>query len=129
MNINKNIIFFLAFFLSFILNCQRSKEPLTLIKPVPYIEIEIRKELKNKIFVPPIAISEDKANFYLFTLKKKQNGYAIAHKQIVEIGELNDYGIEITKGLNEGDFVAIKFADKLKNGKKVKLKAHTGENP
>jgi len=79
------------------------------------------KDGKKHIFAPSNAVNEDNTGTYAYLVKELKEGIGIAKKVTVNIGEMTDLGIEITKGLTEGDILITAGINRIQNGQKVRI--------
>jgi len=78
---------------------------------------------RERFLVPPIAVGEDRNGRYVFVVKEGAEGFGVAHRMPVTIGELREEGIEILEGVSDGDLVVIAGISKIVDGLQVKLLA------
>ena len=77
---------------------------------------------KDTIFIPLNVILKETNTNYVFILKKDGNNVGVVKKIEVETGMVTNRGLEILKGLSEGDELITAGMTKLKDGQQVKLK-------
>lgn len=75
----------------------------------------------ERFFVPPVAVGEDRDGRFVFVVDSVKGGSGIAQRKAVTIGELDDDGLEILSGLEDGDYVITAGVSKIENGQKVKV--------
>ena len=75
----------------------------------------------NRIIVPPATVGEDSDGRYVFTVTPDSEGYGIAKKVRVVVGELTGGGLEIIDGLVNGDLIITAGVTRIQDGQKVKL--------
>jgi RND family efflux transporter MFP subunit len=73
----------------------------------------------DRIFVPGVAVGEDRDGRYVFLLDPDGAGAGTVRRQSVEIGETNATGIEILSGLSADDLVVTAGARRLTDGMQV----------
>ncbi len=78
---------------------------------------------REHIFVPPVAVGEDRASHFVFVVEDVAEGFGTARRKRVEVGELSSDGLEIKEGLSDGDLLVTAGVNKLVDGRKVKLPA------
>jgi multidrug efflux pump subunit AcrA (membrane-fusion protein) len=61
---------------------------------------------------------EDPSKSYIWIINEADN---TLESREVETGQLTEYGILITKGINPGDMVAVKGVHSVKEGQKVRI--------
>lgn len=76
---------------------------------------------KPRIIVPAGTVAEDGDGRFVYTVTPQEEGLGIVNKKKVTIGELATEGLEITKGLVDGELVVTAGISKLQNGMTVKL--------
>jgi len=79
------------------------------------------KTKKERILVPPAAVSEDRNGRFVFIVTPDEAGCGIVHRREVTVGELSDEGLEILNGLSDGDLLVTAGVTQLIDGQKVKL--------
>lgn len=80
----------------------------------------------NRIFVPPVAVGEDRNGRFVFVVRDVAEGMGTAVRTAVQVGELTGDGLEITKGLQDGDLLVTAGVNKLVDGQQVRLLTRTG---
>lgn len=116
--------------ISFAIDAASSTYPITIqlenapadIRPGMTADVKftfVADDEKESIVVPAIAVCEDKNNRFVYIVKSVNGDTAIVHKKIVETGDFGPEGIEITKGLEDGDLVVTAGISKLSEGMKV----------
>jgi RND family efflux transporter MFP subunit len=73
------------------------------------------------LIIPVDAVGKDNNETFVYVLKKLDDKYYIAHKQIVKVGELKNDGYEVLSGLTDGDRIATAGVNQLFEGRKVLL--------
>lgn len=77
----------------------------------------------SKMVVPAISVMQDaQGKRHVFVVKQER-----VTKKMVKVGELNEQGIEILAGLQEGEKVVTAGVSKLKDQQKIKLLTPTGK--
>lgn len=76
---------------------------------------------RERFFVPPIAVGEDRKGRYVFVVEPSSEGLGVARRRPVTVGELREEGIEILEGVSDGDLVVIAGISKIVDGLEVKL--------
>jgi len=76
---------------------------------------------RKRIVVPSVAVGEDRQGRFVFVVKPTEEGFGVAERRAVEIGDLTEDGIEILQGLDDGDRVVTAGVSKLTDGQKVRL--------
>lgn len=76
---------------------------------------------KKRIIVPSVAVGEDRKGRFVFIVEKAGEGVGAVKRRVVEVGELTGEGLEITKGLKDGDVVVTAGLRFLEDGIKVRL--------
>jgi RND family efflux transporter MFP subunit len=77
---------------------------------------------QERFVVPPVAVSQDKQGRYVYVAQATQPaGHAVVKRRAVEIGELSSRGLEVKKGLKDGDLLITAGASQIRDGLRVKL--------
>ena len=81
--------------------------------------------LVNRIFVPAVAIGEDRDGRFVFLAEPEEQGKAIVRRSPVTVGDLTTDGehdlIEVLEGLTEGDIIITAGVRRLEDGRLVRL--------
>jgi multidrug efflux system membrane fusion protein len=84
----------------------------------------------DRIFVPSVAVGEDRQGRFVYLLEKGQGELATTRRHPVEIGDLTPEGLEVTSGLNDGQLIATAGVRRIQDGQSVRvLASDTGETP
>jgi RND family efflux transporter MFP subunit len=79
----------------------------------------------NRIFVPAVAVGEDRDGRFVFLAEPEGNGRAVVRRRPVTVGDLTTDGqrdlIEIVDGLSEGDVIITAGVRRLEDGRQVRL--------
>ncbi len=75
----------------------------------------------QRIISPIKAVGEGNDGNFVFVLEAQDDGYYVAKKRNITIGELLSTGFEVKEGLKEGELVATAGLKSLLDGMKVKL--------
>ncbi len=75
----------------------------------------------ERIISPIKAVGEGNKGNFVFVLEAQEDGYYIAKKRNIKIGDLLSTGFEVKDGLKEGELVATAGLKSLLDGMKVKL--------
>ncbi len=75
----------------------------------------------EQIIVPSFALGEDRQGRFVFVVEPQQGDTAVVRRKSVEVGELTTTGVEILKGLSDGDLVVTAGVTKITDGQKVRL--------
>lgn len=92
------------------------------IRPGLAAEVEFRfvaTGAKNRFLVPAFSVQSDAKGPFVFIAKPGDPG--TVERRIVEVGELTEDGLEVTKGLNDGELLVTAGVTKLKDGQTVKV--------
>ncbi|OZG74484.1 efflux transporter periplasmic adaptor subunit [Hahella sp. CCB-MM4] len=73
------------------------------------------------IYIPPHAVQEDEGGRYVWIVKSAENSTGIVERREVTTGQLQNKGIVILSGLEEGDELVIAGMSKMHPGLKVRL--------
>lgn len=84
----------------------------------------------DRIFVPSVAVGEDREGRYVFVLERGDGEVATTRRRGVGVGDLTPEGLEITSGLTDGELIATAGVRRIHDGQSVRLLApDTGEAP
>ena len=81
---------------------------------------EIEPEDKTQIYIPINSIIKEGNNDIVFTIVNRKNGIGEIKKNIITTGELNNDRINVTSGLNNGDYLVTRGVGEVQEGQKVK---------
>ena len=73
------------------------------------------------VIVPSQAVGQDQDGRFVFVINRTEGGLATVERRVVEVGSLTAEGIEITSGLQDGDYVATAGLRTLAAGQQVRL--------
>ena len=73
------------------------------------------------VIVPSQAVGQDQDGRFVFVINRTEDGLATVERRVIEIGSLTAEGIEITSGLQDGDYVATAGLRTLTAGQQVRL--------
>jgi RND family efflux transporter MFP subunit len=76
---------------------------------------------QGRIFVPSVAVGEDRAGRFVYVVESQGEAYGIVHRREVTVGSLVDEGLEIVSGLAEGDSVVTAGVSRIRDDQKVRL--------
>jgi len=82
---------------------------------------------RERFVVPPVSVGEDDAGRFVFVVEATGDGLGVAKRVPVKVGELTSRGLEITKGLKDGDLLVTAGVSRMTDGQKVRLPALTEE--
>jgi len=71
--------------------------------------------------VPPASVSEDRLGRFVYVIEPIDSGLGIVHKKSVEIGELTPDGLEVLRGLEDGEFLVTAGVSRIQDSLKVKF--------
>lgn len=77
---------------------------------------------KDFIIVPTNSVTADSTGKYVFVAASYKDDLAKVTKKYVEVGEISTDGIEIKKGLSQGDKVITAGVSKIQDGETVRIK-------
>jgi RND family efflux transporter MFP subunit len=86
--------------------------------------IEFRFEASQEgetIYVPPVAVGEDRDGRFVFVVEPEEAGFGIARRRAVVMGDPTLGGIEIVEGLSDGELVVTAGVRRIQDGQRVKL--------
>ncbi|MFQ5526339.1 MAG: efflux RND transporter periplasmic adaptor subunit [Thermoanaerobaculia bacterium] len=77
----------------------------------------------GRLLVSPVAVGEDRDGRFVFVLETAAggDGTAVVRRRAVEVGELTGDGLEILRGLEDGELVVTAGVRRLSNGETVKV--------
>lgn len=73
------------------------------------------------LIVPSFAVGEDQSGRFVFIVEPADDGTGVVRRAAVDVGDLDDAGIEILSGLEEGSLVVTAGVSALRDGLKVSL--------
>ncbi len=81
---------------------------------------------RERIFVPPVAVGEDREGRYVFVLdtgdvEATSDAVVTAKRRAVSVGELGPDGIEVLDGLADGELLVTAGVRRIQDGQQVKL--------
>ncbi|MCW8879063.1 MAG: efflux RND transporter periplasmic adaptor subunit [Kangiellaceae bacterium] len=87
------------------------------------VQFDFSKQLTagSQIFVPYLSVGEDEKGHFVFALVAVNQDVYRAEKRRVTIGEPAQNGLQIIKGVEEGDLIATAGVRRLLDGMEVKL--------
>lgn len=83
------------------------------------VTFKVESDLGNRIFVPGVAVGEDRDGRYVYLLEASGSGEWTVRRQSVEIGATSATGIEIVRGLDADDLVVTAGVRRLTDGMRV----------
>ena len=84
-----------------------------------------RTDDRERFIVPPVSVGEDGQGRFVFLVQTTEDGYGLAKRVPVTVGQLTSRGLEITEGLNDGDLLVTAGVSRITDGQKVRLPALT----
>jgi RND family efflux transporter MFP subunit len=80
-------------------------------------------EKQERYIVASSAVMEDRQGRYVYIVEPSdsENGLGIIHRKKVEVGQITGEGLEILKGLKDGDRVVTAGVSRISDGQKVKI--------
>ena len=76
---------------------------------------------ESRMLVPTASVGEDRQGRFVFVLDSEEDGFALARRTPVSVGDLVESGLEILEGIHEGDKVVTAGVSRITDGQKVKL--------
>jgi RND family efflux transporter MFP subunit len=76
---------------------------------------------RERLLVPTAAIGEDGEGRFAFVVERVDEGLGVAHRREVAVGELTSEGLEILRGLADGDLLVTAGVSRIEDGQTVKL--------
>ncbi|MGL6099243.1 MAG: efflux RND transporter periplasmic adaptor subunit, partial [Fusobacteriaceae bacterium] len=86
------------------------------------VKVDFKNEDAGTIYTPvnSVQIGNDGKNFVM-VLTNIKDEIAIVEKREITVGEISSTGVEITSGLNSGDYIVTSGNTVVTNGQNVKL--------
>jgi RND family efflux transporter MFP subunit len=84
-----------------------------------------RTDDRERFIVPPVSVGEDGAGRFVFVVETTGDGFGLAKRIPVTVGQLTSRGLEVTEGLKDGDLVVTAGVSRISDGQKVRLPALT----
>ena len=81
---------------------------------------EIEPEDKTQIYIPINSIIKEGNNDIVYTIINRKDGIGEIKKTIITTGELNNDKINVSSGLNSGDYLVTRGVGEVQEGQKVK---------
>jgi RND family efflux transporter MFP subunit len=79
-------------------------------------------EVSERYIVPGFAVGEDRDGRFVFIVATTgENGVGVVTRRPVTIDLMNNAGIEVTSGLNDGEYVVTAGVSKLTDGQRVRF--------
>jgi len=93
------------------------------VRPGMAAEVDIRfgRGNRERIYVPPVAIGEDRSGRFAYIVEAADEGFAKVHRRAVSIGELTTEGLEVLEGLQDGERVVTAGISRITDGQRVRL--------
>jgi len=76
---------------------------------------------RERILVPSFAVGEDRQGRFVFVVEPGEAGTATARRRQVKVGDLSGEGLEILKGLEEGELLITAGVSRIEDGMQVRL--------
>jgi multidrug efflux system membrane fusion protein len=87
--------------------------------PQQFVNIRLLVDtLQNQIVIPPVAVQTGQQGTFVYKIDEDST----AHLQPVTVGMSDQSGAVISKGLKEGDQVAVDGADRIQDGGQVRIR-------
>ena len=86
--------------------------------------VEFRFESSEQgeaIYVPPVAVGEDRDGRFVFVVEPEEPGFGITRRRAVVMGDPTLDGIQILEGLTDGELVVTAGVRRIRDGQRVKL--------
>lgn len=80
-----------------------------------------KKDATPRILIPAVAVGEDRKGRFVYLVTPGKLGTGIVKRREVSVGELTSEGLEITRGLADGDIVVTAGLSFLEEGREVKM--------
>ncbi|HSC27815.1 MAG TPA: efflux RND transporter periplasmic adaptor subunit [Vicinamibacterales bacterium] len=79
------------------------------------------REGGERFVVPAEAVGEDREGRFVFVAVPAQGEVAVARRRAVTVGEFTSEGLEILRGLTDGEFVITAGVSRIEDGREVRL--------
>ena len=103
---------------------QLTRGRLSAVRPGMSAEVSFRfgsGDAPLRWILPPHAVREDREGRFVFVVKPGEAGFGAIERRGVAVGEFVREGLEITQGLQDGEFVVTAGAGRISDGQQVKL--------
>jgi RND family efflux transporter MFP subunit len=94
------------------------------IRPGMAAEVSFQFETagtEERMIVPAVSVGEDRLGRFVFIVEPAEDGFGIARRRAVTVGELTPEGLEILEGVFEDELVITAGVSRIADGQKVKL--------
>ncbi len=75
----------------------------------------------ERFIVPAVSVGADSSGNFVFTVTASAEGMGIVSKKMVEVGELTSEGLDVIKGLTDGELLVTAGVSRLTDGQTVRL--------
>lgn len=75
----------------------------------------------ERMVVPAVAVGEDRIGRFVFVIEPADDGFGVARRRPVTVGDLTPDGLEILEGVTEGELVVTAGVSRIADGQKVRL--------
>jgi hypothetical protein len=81
------------------------------------------EDQRERYLVPTVAVGEDRDGRFVYVVEPApgEPGYGIARRRAVTVGEITAEGLEVFRGLSDGDLVVTAGVSLITDGQKVKI--------
>jgi RND family efflux transporter MFP subunit len=81
------------------------------------------EDQRERYLVPTVAVGEDRDGRFVYVVEPvpEEPGYGIARRRAVTVGEITAEGLEVFRGLSDGDLVVTAGVSLITDGLKVKI--------
>jgi len=79
----------------------------------------------ERFIVPTVAVGEDRDGRFVFLVEPTGNDLGVARRTAVTVGQLSSQGLEIVRGLEDGDLLITAGVSRIIDGQKIRLQAVT----
>jgi membrane fusion protein, multidrug efflux system len=73
------------------------------------------------VMVPTVAVGEDNNGRYVFVVEPTSDGFGVARRVTIVLGDLTGDGLEVISGLVDGDLVITAGITRIVDGQKIRL--------
>ena len=94
------------------------------IRPGLAAEVEFTfqaTDTRERIIVPPVAVAADRNGRFVYVLKPTGDGFGTTHRRDVEVGELTTEGLEILRGIGDGELLVTAGVSRIEDNQRVRV--------
>lgn len=94
------------------------------IRPGMAVEAQLSfgsADTRPRYIVPAAAVLEDRAGRFVYVVKPHEEGQGLIERREVEVGQLEEDGLQVFSGLDDGEKVVIAGLNQIQDGQLVRL--------